>query len=230
MDRLTEMIAATPAPAVESRSAAAVVADALRESILRGTVEGGARLRQDAVATRFGVSQMIVREAFRQLVTEGFLKAEPRRGVSVAILNVDEAAEMTRLRSVIEAQALEWAIPQMARADFEDASRILAELDTEKSTDRIIFLNARFHEALYAPSGKERTLSLIAMLRLNFERYLRFTWDETPHLEQSQQEHRQILERCRARDVEGACLLLKNHILATGALLVERFQARDRRS
>src|SRR5260221_10933277 len=61
-----------PDEAVENRSAATVVADALREGILHGTLPGGERLRQDAVATRFGVSQMIVREAFKRLVTEGF--------------------------------------------------------------------------------------------------------------------------------------------------------------
>ncbi|HET9536552.1 MAG: GntR family transcriptional regulator [Tardiphaga sp.] len=213
--------------AVESRSASAIVTDALREGILHGTLPGGERLRQDAIATRFGVSQMIVREAFRQLVTEGFLKAEPRRGVSVAYLTADEAQEMTELRSLIEAKALEWAIPQMSKADLETAARILAELDKAKSTDRIIALNARFHETLYAPARKDRTLAMVANLRLNFERYLRFTWQETHHLDQSQREHRQILDFCIAGDAEGACTLLKQHILGTGRLLVERLQARQ---
>jgi DNA-binding GntR family transcriptional regulator len=218
-----------PAPdeAVESRSASAVVTDALREGILHGTLPGGERLRQDAIATRFAVSQMIVREAFKQLVTEGFLTAEPRRGVSVAHLTAEEAQEMTELRSLIEAKALAWAIPNMSKADLEKATRILAELDKAKSTDRIITLNARFHEALYAPARKERTLAMVANLRMNFERYLRFTWQETHHIDQSQKEHRQILDLCVARDVERACALLRQHILGTGSLLVERLQSRQ---
>ncbi|HUO00428.1 MAG TPA: GntR family transcriptional regulator [Bradyrhizobium sp.] len=212
--------------AVEARSASAVVADALREKILHGALPAGERLRQDAIASRFGVSQMIVREAFRQLTSEGFLKAEPRRGVSVASMSADEAHEITELRSAIEAKALAWAIPLLSDADLREADRILSELDKAKATDRIITLNARFHETLYAPSQKERTLGLISTLRLNFERYLRFTWDETHHLEQSQQEHRQILEACRKKDVEGACRLLHRHIAATGQLLVQRLRAR----
>jgi DNA-binding GntR family transcriptional regulator len=40
------------------------VANALREKILHGAIPGGERLRQDAVASRFGVSQMIVRGPF----------------------------------------------------------------------------------------------------------------------------------------------------------------------
>ena len=164
---------------------------ALREWILRGELPGGERLRQDAIATRFGVSQMIAREAFKQLVTEGFLKAEPRRGVSVAHLTADEAREMTEIRSLIESKALEWAIPQMSKADLETAARILGELDKARSTDRIISLNARSHEALYVPARKERTMTIIGNLRMNFERYLRFTWEETHHLDQSQREHRE---------------------------------------
>jgi DNA-binding GntR family transcriptional regulator len=212
---------------VDGRSASAVVANALREKILHDAIPGGERLRQDAVASRFGVSQMIVREAFRQLTNEGFLKAEPRRGVSVAPMSADEAQEMTELRSVIEAKALAWAIPQMSAADIESAERVLADLDKAKSTDRIIALNARLHETLYAPCRKERTLALISTLRLNFERYLRFTWEETHHLGQSQQEHRQILELCSVRDIEGACSLLQRHIAGTGALLVERLKLRN---
>jgi DNA-binding GntR family transcriptional regulator len=219
---------ASPDEAIESRSASAAVTDALREGILHGTLPGGERLRQDATATRFGVSQMIVREAFRQLVTEGFLKAEPRRGVSVAHLTADEAEEMTELRSLIEPKALAWALPRMSKADLEQAARILAELDRAKSTDRIIALNARFHEALYAPAGKDRTLAMVANLRMNFERYLRFTWQETHYLCQSQKEHRQLLDLCVADDVEGACTLLKQHILATGKLLVQRLQSHQR--
>jgi DNA-binding GntR family transcriptional regulator len=211
---------------VEGRSASAVVADALRAAILRGAVAEGERLRQDAIAARFGVSQMIVREAFRQLTHEGFLTAEPRRGVSVAPMSAAEADEMTELRSAIEARALAWAIPNMREADIDGAGRILAELDKAKSTDRIIALNARFHAALYAPARRERTSRLIATLRLNFERYLRFAWEETRHLDQSQREHRQILERCRNRDVDGACALLQRHIAATGVLLVQRLKAR----
>ena len=209
-----------------SRPASAIVADGLRQGIMRGVLKGGERLRQDGVATRFGVSQMIVREAFRQLVTEGFLRAEPRRGVSVAPLTADEAWEMTQLRSLIEGQALEWAVPSMTAADLATAKRILDELDRTKTTDQIIGLNARFHETLYAPARKERTLLLVQTLRLNFERYLRYTWNETPHRAESQRQHREILALCRKSDTEAAVSLLREHITGTGALLVARLRLR----
>jgi DNA-binding GntR family transcriptional regulator len=208
-------------------SAAATVANVLRERILHGELVGGERVPQDAVATQLNVSQMIVREAFKQLVMEGFLRAEPRRGVRVTSLSIDEVAEMTELRSLIEAKALEWAIPRMSKSDLERAGRILTDLDKARSTDRVIHLNAQFHESLYAPSGKARTLSMITTLRMNFERYLRYTWEETPHLNQSQKEHREILELCIAKDAKRACALLKQHISGTGSLLMERLKSTE---
>jgi DNA-binding GntR family transcriptional regulator len=214
----------TTLPEIEvtsSQSAASVVADALRVAILHNTLRGGERLRQDAVASRFGVSQMVVREAFKQLAAEGFLKSEPRRGVSVAALSADEAWEITQLRAVIEGQALRWAIPTMVKADFSRCSAILDELDAATTVDQKILLNGRFHMALYAPAAKTKTLELIDLLRMNFERYLRFTWEKTHHEEQSQKEHRAILELCEMRDVEKACDLLRKHILGTGDLLVD---------
>ena len=41
---------------VDNRSASSIVANALREKILHGEIPAGERLRQDALATRFGVS------------------------------------------------------------------------------------------------------------------------------------------------------------------------------
>jgi DNA-binding GntR family transcriptional regulator len=144
--------------------------------------------------------------------------------VSVAALSFQEVEEMTQLRSLLEAQALAWAIPKMKEYDLKAAESILDQLDRAESTDDIISLDARFHETLYAPARRERTLSIIATLRLNFERYFRFAWEGASHLAQTQREHRAILKCCRNRTAEKACVLLKKHILGTGTPLLQRLK------
>src|ERR1043165_4940142 len=84
---------------VDHRPASMVVADGLRGAILQGRLRDGDPVRQEDVALRYGVSQTIAREAFKQLVGEGFLVAAPRRGVRVAALSADEALEITQLRA-----------------------------------------------------------------------------------------------------------------------------------
>lgn len=203
------------------RSTSTVLVDALRQEIIRGQLAPGMRLRQDAVASRFGVSQTVAREAFKDLVRESLLVAEPRRGVSVALMSAMEAEEMTRLRTLVEAQALAWSIPNMQAGDFAAANALIVQLDKAKTVDDLISLNAQFHRVLYRPCARERTLIMIETLRLGFERYLRFTWQSTSHLRRSQEEHRKLLRLCQDRKVDKACALLRDHITATGTVLVD---------
>jgi DNA-binding GntR family transcriptional regulator len=211
---------------IGGNSTSSTVVDALRSEIIGGHLKPGERLRQDAVASRFGVSQTVVREAFKELIRDCFLASEPRRGVSVATMSAHEAEEITRLRCLVEAEALRCAIPRMTSDQVNAAEGALKKLESAKSVDQIILLNAHFHRALYAAADSPRTMSMVETLRMGFERYLRYTWESTSHRDQSQREHRQLLELCRREKVDEACHLLVQHISSTGALLVKSLASR----
>jgi DNA-binding GntR family transcriptional regulator len=171
------------------------------------------------------MSQMIVREAFKQLVVEGFLRAEPRRGVAVAELSRDEVLELTHIRALIEAQALEWSIPKMTTSDFDAASKVLRELDRLHDADDVIRLNEAFHKLLYAPAGCARTLGLIETLQKGFERYFRYICDKTGHVPKTQKEHHAILKLCKERNIRSATKLLKQHIIGAGQALTDHLDS-----
>lgn len=213
-------------PKLDNLPAYALVADRLRGAILRGQVPEGGRLAQDRIATAYGVSQVIVREAFRDLVSEGLLTTEPRRGVRVAALSPEEAEEITALRQAVEGQVLAWAIPNLTRADIAKAGGILDELDQAQAIDRIIELNRRFHAVLYEPCGRARSLALVETLRRNFARYLRFTWESTQHRPRSQSQHRQMLKLIAAGKTAEAADHLRAHIGETGAVIAAALRAR----
>ena len=174
------------------------------------------------MALRLGVSQTSVREAFKLLVAEGLLRAEPRRGVSVAELTIDEADELVRLRAAIEVQALEHAVPRMTPADIAAARLCLERLEAASSPDEVIRLNADFHDCLYRPAARERTLALVATLRMGFDRYFRLAFDESGPIPKSGHEHRRLLKLCENGDLEAASALLRKHIVGTGAAIARR--------
>lgn len=213
-------------PKLDNLPAYTLVADRLRTAVLRGQVPEGGRLAQDRIAAAYGVSQVIVREAFRDLVSEGLLTTEPRRGVRVALLSPEEAEEITALRQAIEGQVLAWAIPKITRADIARAGAIVDELDAAQAVDRIIELNRRFHAILYEPCGRARSLALVETLRRNFARYLRFTWESTQHRPRSQSQHRQLLRLIAGGRIEDASAHLRAHIGETGAVIAEALRAR----
>jgi len=213
-------------PKLGNLPAYTLVADRLRTAVLRGQVPEGGRLAQDRIATEYGVSQVIVREAFRDLVSEGLLTTEPRRGVRVASLSPEEAEEITALRQAIEGQVLAWAIPKITRTDLARADGILEELDLAQAVDRIIELNRRFHAILYEPCGRARSLALVETLRRNFARYLRLTWESTAHRPRSQSQHRHLLKLIAAGKTQEAVENLRAHIGETGAVIAEALRHR----
>src|ERR1700679_3003094 len=92
------------------QSASRYIADALRAAIVEGSLLPGEPLRQDAIARQFSVSAIPVREAFRQLESEGWVTTEPNRGASVSLQSADEAREIYEIRASLESLGIGLAV------------------------------------------------------------------------------------------------------------------------
>ena len=109
-----------PIPAHLARS---VIEESLRNAILDGRLPCGTAIRQQALASLFGVSRMPVREALRQLEAQGLLQVVQHKGAVVAPLIEDDALQTYELRLLLEAQALRLSLPLLTEADIEAAAR-----------------------------------------------------------------------------------------------------------
>jgi len=87
------------------------VAESLRERILDGEFKAGFPLRQDALASEFGVSRIPIREALMQLEAEGLIKIHPHRGAIVSELSTEEVQELFALRALLEPRLLRIPLP-----------------------------------------------------------------------------------------------------------------------
>jgi DNA-binding GntR family transcriptional regulator len=204
------------------KTAQAMVADGLREAILRGAVEGGRALRQEDIAEQFGVSRGPVREALRQLQGEGLVELHDHRGAVVSALSDKEVKELSEIRIALETLAIRVAIPRMAQDDLRRAEEILNRADDEPDlAARWGEFNWEFHSALYVPADRPRLMGMIEPIHSNFERYLRVYVLALDYEERGQKEHRQILELCKRGDVDGAADLLGRHVGYVGEMIAE---------
>src|SRR5439155_3849204 len=76
-------------PDVGERSIQEIVLGRLRRAILSGEPPPGARLFQEDVASRLGVSRSPVREAFFRLEAEGLVMVTPHKGAVGAGLDLE---------------------------------------------------------------------------------------------------------------------------------------------
>jgi len=196
-----------------------MIADALRLAIVEGALQPGMPLRQDAVARRFSVSAIPVREALRQLESEGWVKAEPNKGATVSPLVADEAREIYEMRAALESLAIGLAIAHHTPATLAAAATCLAAAAAEADQALYVAHNQAFHVSLYLPAGRPRLLELIETLHKRGERYLRLKLDVPSRKADSDREHAALLKAVERRDVVAAQAMVSAHLLNSGELL-----------
>lgn len=197
-----------------------VVAEVLRRLILDGHFAAEQPLRQDEIASHFGISRIPVREAMRQLAAEGLVSLSERRGARVAALLPDEADELLEIRFTLEIRAMHLAMPHWRDATFDEAAAMLDESEAEAcSIDRWSDLNRMFHEHLYRDCARPKLLGLITTLNAQVERYIRLLVSQSDYRLQAQSEHRAILASARVRNGASLAALIEQHAVQTGVAL-----------
>ena len=93
-------------------------------------------------------------------------------------------------------------------------------LDAEVDINKWGRWNWLFHEALYRPAGRPRTLAIVENVNGHVDRLLRFQASLGDGKRKSRREHGALLRACRRRDVEKAVSLLTQHIRGVEAILL----------
>ena len=213
---LKELVAATRPP---FRTASAYVTSTLRQAILDNVLESGRMLRQEELASSFNVSRMPIREALRVLEAEGLVEFEPHRGAVVATLAEEDIAAVYDIRCALETLALRQSIPNLGEEQIARSAELLRAMEAPQDVRRLITLHREFHLSLCAAAPR-KICEVLATQHDAIDRYLRVELAAMHNQDESAAEHRQLLDLCRARDVEGAVTLLFAHVAEAGHELV----------
>jgi len=220
----------TSESAIPRQSLTSAVADKLRDQIIRGEISEGTQLRQDAIATQYRVSRIPVREALRQLDAEGLITIVPNRGAVVPALSPDDIEELFSIRALLEPEILKRSIPHLTESDFSEAERVLRTYVSELRRDDHVSawgrLNWQFHSILYSRGNQPRSMAIIRNVNNSGERYTRLQLYLTHGIKRANEEHHQILQLCRQRDITAACKLLREHIEYAGQSLKQALNER----
>jgi DNA-binding GntR family transcriptional regulator len=184
-------------------------------------LEGGTRLVQTEIAQQLGVSTTPVREALRDLATEGLVHLDAHRGGIVNQLNYEDLLEIHELCRLVEPEAMRRVVSITDDSVLERARQLAEEMQAERDPVRWAELNRRFHGQLLEAIPSARFRGLLQGLRGSVAPYVamavRSQWPE--HIEAANREHRQILEALEARDADRCAELTRTHVDLTLRLL-----------
>lgn len=206
---LSSILGTEQVPAHLARS---VIEERVRAAILDGRLSPGMAVRQQELATLFGVSRMPVREALRQLEAQGLLAVEAHKGAVVAPLIGEDALEAYAVREMLEAEALRQSIPLLEPADIALARSYIQQLENETLHAEIGRLNRLFHMALYSKAWNRKLLRLIDHELCQEERFLRFHLSSMGLGKLTQDDHIALVDAASEKNIELAIEVLHKHL------------------
>lgn len=199
----------------DSESAACRLERDLRRAIVELRIRPGARLSEQEIASRYGVSRQPVREALIGLAKTRLVEIYPQRGTVVARISVQKMMEARFVREAIEVavvrRACEVFHPQH-RARLDDLLERQAE--AARRDDRLAFHrpDELFHMTLAQGAGCELAWDAIVDIKAHMDRVCHLTLDEGSSMSTLVAQHRAIIDAIDRREPAAAEAALRSHL------------------
>jgi len=222
------MATSLPGPGIKiERQAAPLrqqVLEALRDAIVSGRLAPGQRLTERALIEMLGVSRTVIREALRQIETEGLIEIIPNKGPVVRELGIEEAQDLYRIRAVLEGLAArlfaENAPDAMVKALQTALDGVVAACQGENG-EAVLDAKTQFYDLLYQGSASEILSLMLATVHARIWRWRalglthpnRASW----RLRESVKNLKQLMAAIRKRDGVAAEALAREEVSRAAA-------------
>lgn len=200
------------------------ILETIREAILKGEMKPGEKVAEPELAERFGISRTPIREAFRQLESEGYLSVIPRKGAVVASLSERDIEEFYAIKSILEGYAARMAAEKLNEKELERLENInlrLEKLTQEGDVKTFFRVHNDFHDCFIRAAGNEKLLALINQLMQKFNRLRMASLSLPGRMETSVSEHKKILRAFREKNGALAESLVTQTAAYGGQLLIQ---------
>src|SRR5690606_35406057 len=182
------------------------------------------RIRQEELAQQFEVSRIPVREALRQLESDGLVTLRANSGAWVAELNVQEFIEIYKIRERLEPLALRESVPHLTDEQILRLDALRESMSNATHVEDFRQMDRDFRLLTYSGARMKNLLEMIERFWNTTQHYRRMF---TEHASSERRwiihaEHRLLVEALRRRDQDEAERVLLGHIRRTRLDLMSR--------
>lgn len=196
----------------------------IRDAIISGSLKAGSRVSEPELADRYGISRTPIREAFRQLESEGYLTVIPRRGAVVSEFSQKDVEEFYAIKSILEGYAARRACEKLTEKELDRLQAVndrLAELAEHNDIKTFFRVHGDFHDMFIKAADNEKLRELISSLVTRFQRLRLMSLSLPGRMRISVQEHEKIIEAFRNKDAETAETLVRKNAEYGGRVLMD---------
>lgn len=197
------------------------VISALRQAILDFQLKPGQRLVERELIEQLGVSRTTIREALRELTSEGLVTVIPQRGAMVTAPNLDDAADLYEVRASLESLVVQRFVERATddevtrlKESVEDIAKVASETDDIRT---ILAAKDRFYAVLITGARSSALQQLLEGIQARVQVLRATSLSEDGRTPEVVRELRGVVEAIGKRDIELASRLCAEHVRAAAA-------------
>jgi DNA-binding GntR family transcriptional regulator len=200
----------------------------IRDDIVGGILRFGERITIDALASRYGVSHMPVREALRELQGEGLVQIEPNRGARIRSIDSGFVENLFEIRTALEVMMARRAATRCTPGDIDVLHAIEDTLEQHIASGdyaRVVAENHRFHQAINRSAANMDALPIIDKhwtLLAALWRHYGYGQDRFTGVAN---DHRNLINALSVHDQEAAAMIMGAHATKAKLALLARIRA-----
>lgn len=192
------------------------VISALRQAILGFELKPGQRLVERELIEQLGVSRTTIREALRELTSEGLVTVVPQKGAMVSAPSQDEAADLYKVRAALESLVVQHFVERASNREVEQLHRTVEEFaGVSASTGdvrTVLAAKDRFYAVLIAGARSLALQQLLESIQARVQLLRATSLSETGRPLEVARELRAVVDAIAARDAARACELCADHV------------------
>ncbi len=196
----------------------------LIQAIRAGTLGPGDRLVETELAAELGLSRTPIREAIRQLESDGLVVHQPRTGATVRKLDYSEITELYEMRAVLEGTAARIAARAASAVELAELGAINDEMRTASDVSGLYEANRQFHAVILNAARNRFLVQSVQAVQKTLLILGPSTMEEVDRAAKAIDEHEAILTALRQRDEDGAEGRMRAHIEAAHRARLRRLR------
>ena len=199
------------------------ILETIRDAIMSGALKPGEKVAEPELADRFGISRTPIREAFRQLESEGYLTVIPRKGAVVTAFSQQDIEEFYAIKSILEGYAARLACDKLTDRDMDRLESInarLKQMADEGDVGHFFKVHNDFHDLFIKAAANDKLIEMINSLVSRFKRLRVASLSLPGRMSISVQEHEKIIDAFRKRNGELAERLVRKNAEYGGKVLL----------
>ena len=194
------------------------VITALRQAILDFNLKPGQRLVERELIEQLGVSRTTIREALRELTSEGLVTVVPQKGAVVATPTLDDAIDLYEVRAALESLVVQRFVERASDAQVERLQAAVERFhdETIRTTDirQILAAKDLFYVVLIEGAASSALQQLLEGIQARVQVLRATSLSEQGRTFAAVRELRAVVEAIAVRDAPLAARLTAEHIRA----------------